>query len=170
MTFNCKLLSPKGYKKRFAMISNHWVDFYKNRDSRKAKHSEKMEDIHALYINSEENQLVLKTSETPNIVLKTKHGRDVLRLLYAINMRDGCQVFQIPEEDLDEYLNDEEFPKSSYLISGEDENGDTDLDDLSIDYSSDDVNIEDEQMPNVISSMGQKVSILPFYQNRFIRL
>lgn len=89
MTINSKLLTVNGYKKRFCIISNHWIDFFKNRESKKAKHSRKMEDIDALYINSEEDQIVLKTRDLPNIIVKTKYAKDVLRLLYAIRMRGG---------------------------------------------------------------------------------
>ncbi|CAI2387816.1 unnamed protein product [Moneuplotes crassus] len=157
MTINCKLLTENGYKKRFCIISNHWIDFYKNRESKKAKYSKKMEDIDALYINSLENQIVCRTMEPPNIVVKTKHAKDVLRLLYAINLRDGCQVFQIPQEDLDEYMEDEDYPDEEYLISEKQEDDEDEFEDLDVDCSSEDGEAGFEEMSNAIASMGRKI-------------
>lgn len=130
-----------------------------------------MEDIDALYINSEESQIVCRTMQPPNIVMKTKHAKDVLRLLYAINLRDGWQVFQIPQEDLDEYINEEDYPDEEYLISEKQEDDEDEFEDLDIDCSSEEEDSGFEEMSNAIASMGRKVSEYLGYLilNRFTR-
>ena len=161
MTFNCKILNKhRDFKKRFVILSNHWIDFYKNKHAVKAKFSEKMEDITWIYINSDENQLMLKTRQLPNIVLKTRHAVDVLRVLYAIKMHDECEVYQVPESDLETYMDDDTFPDSQYLVK---EPGSGSIRDIEIDLNVDEEEWdldEDEEQPTPVMSMGQKVRLL----------
>ena len=141
--------------KRLGIISNHWVEFFKNKDAQKAKHSEKMEDIVALYINVNEDQLVLKTRQIPNIIISTKYARDVLRVLYAIKMWEGWDVYQLDEDMFDEYLDDDSIPDSSYLVNNHENERTKDFNDL--DISSDEYTAEDEVLESPILTMGQKV-------------
>lgn len=101
MTFWCKLLDQHGnLNKRFAKVSNHYIDFNEKKKSEIPAFYEKMENIEAIYINRDRDWLVLKRSELPNIVLKTKHAVEVLRVVYAIRYYDEISVYQVKEEKL----------------------------------------------------------------------
>mmetsp|Transcript_25443 Transcript_25443/g.22607 ORF Transcript_25443/g.22607 Transcript_25443/m.22607 type:complete len:175 (+) Transcript_25443:191-715(+) len=113
-----------------------------------------MEDVIALYINSSENAVVVKTSQTPNIIFTTKHARDVLRVLYAIKMNENCDVYQLDQDDLSPYFEDEDTPDQSYCLVSEDQQSEEeDSDEL----DSDETNLEEEKMSTPILSMGQKI-------------
>ena len=92
-----------------------WIDFYKSKNSSNPKLSERVEDIQAIYINDERNQLLLKRPTPKHIIIKTKHAADILRVVYSIRQRDKVPVYEIPG-DLDDYLDEDDNPDDQYLV------------------------------------------------------
>lgn len=87
-----------------------------------------MDAITAIYINRKEDQLVLKTSSLPNIVILVEDARDVLRTLYAIKFDYGIPVYQLDYDELDQFLNNSMLPPKRFQAPVPEENYEWDSD------------------------------------------
>ena len=107
------------YNRRYMVISSCNIEFYTDHTLAHFRYELFIDDITAMVLNWDKNQLALMRNKPRNVVIKSKQVVDILRILYSIihDTVEDLPIYKLDIFNIDSIFEDDIPPSDRYLIS-----------------------------------------------------